>query len=774
MAKKKSVKANKRRFRQGPGRFLSLVVLSQIGLILLLTAAAYVLWLDYRITREFEGKRWSLPARVYSRPHEIFVDQSDGIGGLESELRALNYRASASPDNPGEYRRGNGSVEIMLRPFRYWDGSEPAKHLRVDFSGEGIRRILDLSGGQNLSYVRLEPRLIGKIYPAHNEDRVLVPFGEVPPFLIEALIAVEDRYYYEHAGIDIRGIARAVLANLLSGEITQGGSTLTQQLVKNFFLTPERTFRRKINEMIMAMLLERRYSKREILSAYINEVYLGQQGARGIHGFGTAAEFYFGKPLGELEKHELALLAGLVRGASYYNPRRHPERALTRRNLVLNLMAGQGYLEQREADRLKSKPVETVRKPAWSGSRYPAFLQLVRRELLRNYRMEDLRNEGLRIFTTLEPPRQDRIERAVRRRLSQLEQSRTLEENALETAVLVLNISNGEILALMGGRREEMTAFNRALDSKRPIGSLIKPFIYQTALSAPGDYHVLTGLDDTGLRIREPDGDIWEPKNYSHQEHGKVTLMEALTRSYNLATVRLGMQLGVESVIATLRRAGADMEIKPYPSLLLGAVELSPLQVAGVYQTLANGGYGVPLKTIREVLDKFGNPLQRSELELKLSLDPGASFLTGYLLSQVVEYGTARQLRAEFPESIHLAGKTGTTNDSRDSWFVGYDDRVLAVTWLGRDDFRPTPFTGSSGAMRLWADIMKEIPLHSLNLPESDLIEWEKEIKFRYGDDCLKPEAIPYIKGYPPDNEFPCNGGTDSEKTKFNPLRWFQ
>lgn len=773
MAKKKSGKKSGRRGRAWRPGFPSPGVLFQLGIILLLCAAAYILWLDHRITREFEGKRWSLPARVYARPYEIFTGRPVGAREIVSELQTLNYHAVTMPRGAGEYRRAGSTVEVVLRPFRYWDGAEPARHVRLDLSGNRVTRITDVDTGREETFVRLEPRLIGKIYPEHNEDRVLVPYSEVPPFLVDALVAVEDRHFYQHWGIDLRGIGRALLANLRSGGIAQGGSTLTQQLVKNFFLTPERTFTRKFNEMIMAVLLEYRYSKAEILSAYINEVYLGQNGAQGIHGFGTAAEFYFGEPLTELDRDQLALLVGLVRGASYYNPRRHPERALTRRNLVLSLMTEQGYLREDVAGRLKSRPVEVVKRQSWSRARYPGFLQLVRHELLRYYRMQDLRSEGLRIFTTLDPERQEHLQTAIRRRLRQLEQSRSLEQGALETAAIEYNISNGEILAMMGGRDENIAGFNRVLNAKRPIGSLIKPFVYYTALSRPKEYHLLSGLNDSAVRVREPDGDIWEPKNYGNEEHGRISLLEALTRSYNLATVRLGMQLGVDSVIETLHRAGLKQGVRPYPSVLLGALALSPYQVATLYQTLANGGYSVPLKTIRDVLDRHGRPLQREELTLQQSLDPQASFLTGFLLSQVVERGTARHLREVFPDSLRLAGKTGTTNDSRDSWFVGYDDRLLTVAWLGRDDYSPTPFTGASGAMQLWAAAMKGQQLHSLNLASSDLIEWRRDVSLPYAGECVTLDAVPYIRGFPPQDGVTCEGGA-SGSSIFNPLRWFQ
>ena len=746
-------------------RSVPIAWLLQIAAIVALACGGYLLWLDHRITTEFEGKRWSLPARVYSSPFDLYIGQPLSPAELERDLRALNYKQVPVLAGHGQYHREGTVLTIFLRPFRYWDGQSAAMPIRIEFAGGHISSMENTASGEALAVSRLEPRLIGKIYPEHNEDRVLVRYSEVPPFLVNALVAVEDRQFYQHAGVDIRGIARAFLANIRSGELAQGGSTLTQQLVKN-----ERTFTRKVNEVLMALLLERRYSKTEIMSAYINEVYLGQNGALGIHGFGTAAEFYFGKPLNELAPEQLALLVGLVRGASYYNPWRHPDRALARRNLVLQLTAEQGYISADTARRLQLRPLGLGDGQQWSLTPYPAFLQLVRRELLRSYRMEDLRNEGLRIFTTLDPARQDVIERTVRRRLSQLELQHGLQQGVLETAAMVVDISNGDITAVMGGRKEEVTGFNRVLQAQRSIGSLIKPFIYLTALSDPGSYNLLSELNDTAVSLPQSDGSDWQPQNYEKQAHGPVSLLEALTHSYNLATVRLGLKLGLDKVIDTLHAAGVEGDIKPYPSLLLGALELSPFQVAQIYQTLANGGYRVPLKAIRDVLDKDGNPLQRVELEVQPSLSPAADFLTEYLMTQVVDIGTARQLRTVFPPDLRLAGKTGTTNDSRDSWFAGFDDRFLTVTWLGRDDYKPTPFTGATGAMQLWSAIEQSGHPRSLNLVPSDLIQWTHALGIRYEDECLHLDALPYIKGYPPDTAMVCDGGA----SWLNPLKWFQ
>ena len=763
-------KGKRKRASRKHRRFIPLLWIFQIIVIILCLCTGYLLWLDHRIQNEFEGKRWSLPARVYARPMEIYTGQNVSQSELERYLSSLNYKKEGWPRQPGQYLHRSNETEFILRPFHYWDGWLPARHLRVLFQGEQIAKVLDGESGALIAVARLEPQLIGKIYPKQNEDRVLLPYNEVPQFLIDALIASEDRHFFRHFGMDIRGILRALWVDIRSGHLSQGGSTLTQQLVKNFFLTRERTLWRKINEIIMAVLLERRYTKAEILSAYINEIYLGQNGAQGIHGFGTAAEFYFGKPLSELRDDQIALLVGLVRGASYYNPRRHPQRALTRRNLVLELMQQQGFLGTEAADKLKRRRLDIVSKPGWSQSRYPAFLQLVRQQLLRDYKLEDLQNEGMRIFTTLEVNIQEKLEQVIKAQLSALEQQRALAANSLETASIIIDISSGEVLALAGGRDKSEIGFNRVLDAKRPIGSLIKPFIYLTALTEPDKFNLLSVEEDVSFSMKQQDGTLWQPQNYDNQSHGSVSMLEALVNSYNLATVKLGMQIGLNRIRQTLKQAGVTGTINPYPSLLLGSLELSPFEVAQMYQTLANGGFRVPLNPIREVLDNRGEPLQRYGLEVEQALDPDPVFLTNYLLTQVVERGTARQLHNVFPKDTVLAGKTGTTNDSRDSWYVGYSQRLLGVTWLGRDDNRPTPFTGASGAMQLWAKIMRASRVESLELVASDEIAWMNNVKMQFKGECAEFDPIPFIKDNQPKNQLPCSDNGSS----FNPLRWFQ
>ncbi len=725
---------------------MSVFLLFRLFIIAGCVLLAWLFWLDYRIQIEFEGKRWSLPARVYARAMEVYIDQSLSISDFEKELEAVGYQRQPGPVAVGQYKRGRDNIEFIKRPFDFWDGEEARQHLRINFRGNKVSAISSIPGGESPGVIRLEPQLIGKIYPQHNEDRVVIPYRQVPPFLVDALVAVEDRRFFSHGGMDVRGILRALLANIRQGRIDQGGSTLTQQLVKNFFLTHERTYWRKFNEVIMALLLERRYSKADVLSTYINEIYLGQHGARSIHGFGTAAEYYFAKPLQELRQDQIALLVGLVKGASYYNPYRHPQRSLKRRNLVLRLLQESKYFDAEQLKIAQSMPLGLAEKPDWSRAKYPAFIDLLKRQLLKDYKIEDLRNEGLRIFTTLNPGLQDKIETVVHSQLPLLEKQKQLDPGSLQTAIVILNTSNGEVLGLVGGRQRDKVSFNRAIDALRPIGSLIKPVVYYTALKQPLRYNILSSVDDSAISLKQDDNSLWQPQNYDRKAHEHVTLLDALVHSYNQATVRLGMELGLDQVIRTLKRTGIRENIEAYPSLLLGAVELSPIDVAQIYQSFANGGFQVPYNSIREVLNNDGSALQRYPLEMNQVMQPAPVFLTNFLMTQVLSQGTGKALSQIMPDRMPLAGKTGTTNDLRDSWFAGFGDEMLGVVWVGRDDNRPTRLTGASGAMRIWASMMRKLKIKPLALVSPEDIDWLGT----QGQGCLKLNSIPYISGYEP------------------------
>ena len=720
------------------------------ALILICITSAYIIWLDYRIQSEFAGKRWSLPARVYAGALEIYVGQALTADKTEKLLIKSGYRNASGVRQSGAYKRAPSYVEFRQREFHFWDGMRDSRLVRVRFHNRQVKEILDLTGGQVLPLVRLEPELIGRIYPDNFEDRILVSYDDVPAFLIDALLAVEDRNYFNHNGIDLRGMLRAFYHNVLRRQFEQGGSTITQQLVKNFFLNRERTLTRKANEIIMALLLERRYGKEEIFAAYINEVYLGQQGRRSVHGFGTAAEFYFARPLNELRPDQIALLVGMVKGASYYNPRRHPDRAGHRRNLVLELMFEQGYLDEQTRRQARLLPLDLSAGPRWVSGKYPAFLQLVKSQLLREYDIEDLRNRGLRIFTTLDTEWQDSTETVLQQQLRELERANSMKAGTLQAAGIFVQSSSGAVLSLAGDRNADYVGFNRAMHARRPIGSLVKPFVYYTALTEPQQYSLISRVSDSDISVKQADGSFWRPDNYDGRNHGQVSLLEALVKSYNKATVRLGREVGLERVIATIKEVGAGNGIKPYPALLLGSLELTPLQVSQLYQTLANGGFFVPVNSIREVLDSNGKAVKRYALEVRQALQAEAAFLTSFMLVQAVNHGTGRGLKRIIPAQLPLAGKTGTTNDLRDSWFAGYGDDVTGVVWLGRDDNQPTRFSGASGALRIWANIVKRQGINSIELLPPPGIGSLDAVKLPFAGACIRFPYIPYVLGARP------------------------
>ncbi|WJW76536.1 penicillin-binding protein 1B [Thiohalobacter sp. IOR34] len=730
-------------------------------LTLLVALAAYGVYLDARVRSQFEGKRWALPAKVYARPLELYAGLELSARDFAAELEQLGYRPVRSPRRPGEVARDGGRFDLYTRAFAFPDGAEPGRRIRLRFEAGRLAELRAADTSRSLDLLRLEPLQIASIYPAHREDRILVRLDEVPPLLIETLIVVEDRAFYRHHGISPRAIARAMLANLRAGGLVQGGSTLTQQLVKNFYLSQARTLSRKLNEALMALLLELHYSKDEILEAYLNEVYLGQDGARAIHGFGLASRFYFDRPLKDLAPEQIALLVGLVKGPSYYDPRRHPQRARSRRNLVLELMASQGLIESSRLASYRARPLGTVRLRRLASNAYPAFLELVRSQLYRDYREEDLRSEGLRIFTSLDPRIQRAAEAGLATRLGRLERLRGMESGVLQGAVLVTGTEDGEVLAVVGDRQPQQAGFNRALAARRPVGSLLKPAVYLTALAEPRRYTLATLLDDSPLEVQQPDGSVWAPQNYDHRFRGPVLLHDALVHSYNVPTARLGLALGVPQVIGILHRLGLEREFSPWPSLLLGAAELTPLEITRLYQTFAAGGFRTPLRAIRAVLSATGEALQRYPLQVEQVFSPAQSFLINSALQDVVREGTAAPLARRFGAEAGIAGKTGTTDDLRDSWFAGFDGRRLMVAWVGRDDNQPMGLTGSAGALQVWSEVAGRIGIVPRRMPQPEDIEWawiDRASGLRADSGCEDRIELPFIAGTVPTGLAPCAG----------------
>jgi len=729
------------------GSFISLgIKLSLIGLVVII---GFALYLDPTVQTKFNGKKWTIPAKVYARPLELYAGQNLSLSDLIFELEALGYRRQ-NEVSLGSFKVDGASITLHSRGFHFYEGAEPPQIVSISFKNNQISKIT-AKNNADLSVMRLEPLLIGGIYPAHVEDRILIKLDEVPQYLLDTLIAVEDRRFYHHFGIAPKSIARAVWVNLTQSGVRQGASTLTQQLVKNFFLTSERSLKRKATEAVMALLLELHYSKDEILETYLNEVYFGQDGQRAIHGFGLASQYYFGTPLNELKLHQVALLVGMVKGPGYYNPRKFKDRALQRRNVVLEVLAKQNIIDAKTANAAKNLDLGITERGSLAAAKYPAFLDMVKRQLRDDYQEQDLTKEGLSIFTSFNPILQHKAEQAITETLAKLSNRKKAQN--LESAMVVTNPQNGEVLALIGGSDARFAGFNRALDASRQIGSLMKPAIYLTALSNPSEYTLTTVLSDTAITITPPKGKSWTPHNYDQKEHGDIFLFQALSHSYNLSATRLGMAVGVPQVLATIGKLGVDVDWPNYPAILLGSGAMTPLQVAKMYQTIASGGFNTPIKPIRSVINLRGDPLKNYPFVLEQKFDPAYIYLLQEAMQLVMRQGTGRSVYNKINKNINLAGKTGTTNDYKDSWFAGFGQNLLSVVWLGHDDNKSSGLTGATGALQVWNHFMQAagpLSLEPIAPPNIVYVHVDAATGNAVSSDCPNVITMPYIRGSEP------------------------
>ncbi len=733
----------------------------KLSLIVVIFASIALFYFDAQIREKFEGKRWSIPAKVYARPLNLYVGLELSIAELKIELKGLGYRFVKKASNPGQVEIAATRVKVYTRGFEFVDGSEVSQQLTISFANGAISKIISADNSP-ISISRLEPILIGGIYPKNNEDRDLIRLSQAPEGLVSALIAIEDRSYYDHFGISPKGIARAMWVNLKVGRFVQGGSTLTQQLIKNFYLTSERTLIRKLIEMPMAIVLDFRYSKDEILEAYLNEVYLGQEGARAIHGFGLASQYFFSRPISELKLHQVALLAAMVKGPSFYDPRRRPERAKKRRNLVLKVMAESGNISQKQYKYYAGLSLSVVKQKSLHKGAYPAYLDLVRRKLNQSYNEQDLSSEGLRIFTSLDPISQAKAEKALAGSLFALQKKYPKKTLNLEASMVITNPQTGEVLTVIGGKKTKYKGFNRAIDAVRAVGSLIKPAVYLTGLQR--GYTLASILDDGALSVPIKGGKPWQPRNFDRKSHGNVPYYLALAKSYNQSTARLGLEIGLDKVINTIHKLGVEREIKEYPSLLLGAQGMTPIEVAGMYQTIAANGFLMPVRAIRTVTDKDGRELSRYPFKVKQVIDSQSVYQLQYAMQQVVQLGSGRYANSQIPSKMGLAGKTGTSNDQRDSWFAGFAGNKLAVVWLGKDDNTSLPFTGASGALRVWTAYMKSESLLPFKPPIPEGIEFgyiDPNTGFSVDADCLYSKRIPFRRGDLPPFAYDCGLGSN-------------
>jgi len=678
--------------------------------------AGYLFHLDRTISKTFEGRRWSIPAQVYAQPLELFTGIELSQAELGRELDRLGYQRSTQLDVPGTYNLQGNRLRAHLRGFEFMDGYRDSLQLSASFAGTTLTALT--TNGTPQVIVQLEPASIGSFFPSHGEDRIILSPNQVPELLREGLKLVEDKKFDRHHGFDLRGILRALVVNLRAGETQQGGSTLTQQLVKSYFLDNRRTYSRKLRELAMAIILDARFEKNDLLNAYINEIYLAQDGQRAIHGFGLGSQFYFNKPLAELDTHEIALLLTVIRGPSFYNPWRQGDRVRERRDRIISTLQEGKLISRAEADRARRQGLTLAGSARPRGAYYPAFMDLVRRQLKSSYPAKSLATEGLRIFTTLKPHVQERLQDSATQTLAQLQVTRpqnTDQQEALQVAALVTQSQTGDVLALLGGRTRG--GFNRALKASRPIGSLVKPAVYLTALERP-EFHLASPIQDSQVSLPQPNGDIWTPSNFDDEEHGQVPLVRALADSLNLATVQLGLQIGIEEVTQRLGDLISEFKPNAYPSLLLGAVSMNVLQVGEMYGNFASGGFHTTPSAVIAVLDEENTPISRYPIETSQSIDSEANEQLVEAMKITMSRGTGKR---SLLASQGVAGKTGTSNDFRDSWFAGFDAATLAVVWVGHDNNSPTGLTGSSGAMRVWDGFMgssRIAPLPSLPPPQ--------------------------------------------------------
>jgi penicillin-binding protein 1B len=714
----------------------------------------YMWYLNQQISARFGTLQWQIPTRVYARPLQLEVGTAMDASTLRKELDAAAYLEDDQGVRRGSFRREQGRFLISSRGYIDVDGPVAPRRIEVMLSGERVAALRDPETRSAVTKVRLDPARIATLYGQRQEERRLVQIEEVPELLVTGLQAVEDRDFSRHHGVDFRGVLRALWVMARTrGETMQGGSTLTQQLARSGLLGigQERTVWRKFNEVLYALILEARYDKRTILETYLNQVYLGQRGSQAIHGVAAGAEFWFGRDLNSLDIEHVALLIGLVKGPSHYDPRRWPERAKERRAIALGMLHETGLIDDADYRRALAAPLGVTRTPGVIvANRFPAYVDLVRRQLANDYPESALRGAGLTVLTGMSPSAQFYTEEAITQTIEGLQ---TGKRPPLQASAIVTDVHNGEVLAAVGGSDVDLPGFNRVIDAHRPVGSLLKPFVYLLALAQPQRYSLASWVEDTAVSVPLTRGRHWTPSNSDNRSHGTVRMAEALAHSYNQATVRIGMELG-PGRLSELIKALAGIKSDANPSLILGSTDQSPYAMAQLYQFLASGGEIQPLRSVRGVLDPEGNLLKRYD-KVPAPAQEGDSIaanLISIALQQVVTAGTGRRLLRDGLGRLSPAGKTGTSNDGRDSWFAGYTGDHLAVVWMGNDQNEQTGLYGATGAMRVWSGLFTHLPSTPLRVTNPG-IEWrwiQGGGNYSTDEICPGAERFAFVAGFVP------------------------
>jgi penicillin-binding protein 1B len=690
---------------------IAVLIVTTTGLVF---GGWYLKNLQDTVTAKFEGPKWPLPSKIYSDSYLLYVGINLRLEDLWDKLRRLGYHESqGAPHNKGEYNYQNGTLDIYLHDFLYPTEAFKGIPVRIALQGGVITRIENLASKQELFSLEFEPELVTGLYERTWQERRVVKLSEVPPLVVKAVLAIEDERFYSHHGIDPISVLRAIWVNIRSAGVVQGGSTLTQQLMKNFFLNDERTLHRKAKEAIMALIAERKYSKDEILENYLNEIYLGQKGSQGIFGVSEAAQFYFSKQLSELTVGETALLAGLIRAPNKLSPYRSVDAATKRRNVVLTKLLDDKIITRKQYDvalheKLPHRELIKITNDA------PFYVDFLRRELAENYSDEILKTEGLRIFSGLDLQLQRIAEKTLSEGLDKLEQGypalrRKGDEDNLEGAIVVLRPQTGEIKAMVGGRSYQKSQFNRVFQARRQPGSVFKPFVYLAALMSGGEggkrFTPVTMVEDSPFTWNY-DGQDWQPGNYNDEYFGTVTFRRALEKSLNSATARIAREVGIRRVRDIAQRLGIRSSLPAVPALALGAAEVTPLEVAVAFSTLANNGVRTTPLAVKQVMDPGSRVLEKRDVRVEKVISPQIAFLMNYLLKGVLDRGTA-DIARRWGFTRPAAGKTGTTNDYKDAWFVGYTPDLLAVVWVGFDNQSKLNLSGAQAALPIWTEFMK-------------------------------------------------------------------
>ena len=709
--------------------------------------AAVVAVIDYRVTSKLEGVLWTVPAKLYSRPMELAEGLKINKDNLVRELEMLSYEQVSNPDSPGQFNLSKSDLNIFLRGYQ----DQRSGVFDISFEQSEIQGINNQLGISE-DLIKLEPLVIGGMYPAHMEDRVLLNWPEVPQILIDTILAVEDQNFFKHYGVSLKSISRAFVKNIQAGEVEQGGSTITQQLAKSLFFSSAQTIRRKVMEAIASLLIEFHYSKEEILLAYINDVFLAQSGRRAIHGFGMGAQHFYGTSVKNLSTDQIAMLVGMLKGPSLYNPRRNPNNATQRRNLVLKILNRSNKINDSDYEDLIAKKLNLSAPNYRTETKYPAFHDLVRMELQKNFDENELRTKGLSIETNIDPVLQESLENSIRNTREQLVKKYGNRLSELEGAAIAVDVTSGEIKSVVGSTNPSSYGFNRSINAIRPIGSLVKPLIYLTALDRYDEYNLTTILDDSKLSIQSG-GKLWEPDNFDKKFHGQIPLHVALWQSYNIASARLGLEIGYQNVEDMFLRLGINKNVPNYPSLFIGSFELSPYQAIQAYQTIAADGFHTPLRSIRQIKDTKGDLEFSYPYSIEQRIRPEPIALLKFAMQQTFIRGTARGYSQKDIQSWNAGGKTGTSDDQRDSWFIGFAGELLVLVWLGFDDNRPTPLTGRTGAFQVWKNFINDInpvKTEKTSLSRIKYVWTDMQDGLLSGKKCKNSLLVPFIQGTEP------------------------